>query len=1026
VLARVIDLSLRHRGVVLVACALLAVLGAVAFTRLPLDAFPDTTPVQVTVHAAAPALAAEEVERQLVAPIEQALGGLPGLEHVRSISRFGFGQVIVVFVDGTDLLAARQRVGERLAALDWPDGFERPTLGPIATGLGEVFHYIVRGEGKPLVEVRAAHDGIIRPRLLAVPGVAEVVAWGGEEKQLQVVVDPERLVALDVTLRDVVEATTRSSGTVGGGVISSAGESMVVQGLGLARSPADLEDVVIVERERQSVRVRDVGRVIVGADIRHGAVTAEGRGEVVLGLGFVLLGENSRDVTRRLAARLDDAARALPDGIRVEPVYVRTDLVDTVLRTVRTNLFEGALLVVAVLFVFLGNVRAGLIVALAIPLSLLFAFDLMLRFGIAGSLMSLGAIDFGLVVDSSVVMVENSVRRLAEEGGSRAARDVVRDAALEVRRPTLFGELIIAVVYLPVLTLEGIEGKLFRPMALTVVFVLLGSMLLSLTVLPALASLVLRTGGGHGDNAVVRALKAGYRPVLAFSLRHRRPVLLGAVAMVAGAALLARQLGSEFVPRLREMSLVINTVRLASVSLDESVRYGTRIEALLLERFPDEILHVWTRTGAAEIATDPMGIELADVFITLAPRESWTRADTQDALVEAMRTELETLPGMRMVFTQPIEMRVNEMIAGIRSDVGVKLFGDDLEVLRSKAQEVRALVAGVEGAADVTVEQLTGLPVLQVVVDREACARHGVAVGDVLELVQSVGRIQVGEVREGVLRVPIVVRLDERFAADPASLGTVPVTSRGGGRVPLRQVASLEVVEGPAAVSREWGQRRVVVQANARGRDVGSFVADVQAALRDRLVLPTGYHVELGGQFEHLERAQRRLLVVVPLALVLVLGLLHATYGRILDALRVFTGVPFAAVGGIVALWLRDLPFSISAAVGFVALSGVSVLGDMVLVSTVRQLREQGVALREALERAAETRLRPVLMTSLVAALGFVPMALNTGVGAEVQRPLATVVIGGVLSSMLLTLVVLPVLYVTVSDRTGPSARQAG
>jgi heavy metal efflux system protein len=1013
----VITWSLRHRALVLLATAALIAVGALAFARLPIDAFPDTTPVQVQVNTVAPALSPLEVERQLTAPVEQAISGLPGLDEVRSISKFGLSQVTVQFADGTDVYLARQVVAERILTVELPPGIAPPTLGPVATGLGEVFHYLVTGDGQSLAALRTAHDWIVRPQLRAVPGVAEVNTWGGDERQIEVVVDPTALHGRGLALADLAAAIERNNGNAGGGTLDEAGQSSLIQGVGLLTRPADVERVVITARGGAPVRVGDVARVVEGREIRRGAVTADGRGEVVLGLGFLLMGENSHDVTRRLGARLAEIRKSLPAGIELDVVYERTTLIDRVLATVRTNLLEGAILVVAVLFVFLGSLRAGLIVAAAIPLSMLFAFDLMARVGIAGSLMSLGALDFGLVVDSSVIVVENAMTRLGEDGGRRSRLDVVREAALEVRRPTMFGELIILVVYLPILFLEGVEGKLFRPMALTVIFALLGSMILSLTLMPVLASLLLPRGAAHGDNRLVRALRRGYRRVLAGALRWRWLVLAGALVLIGNAGFVATRLGSEFIPRLAEGSLVINTVRLAGVSVDESVRYGTHIERAILAAFPDEVARVWTRTGSAEVATDPMGLEVSDVFVTLHPRDRWRRAATQEELATAMQAALSSLPGMRMIFTQPIEMRVNEMIAGIRADVGVKLFGDDLDVLKAKAREIERLLRAIPGAADVTTEQVTGQPMIQIEIDRDAIARHGVAAADVLAVVRALGGDAVGAIQDGERRFPITLRIDERYRTDMAALGRILVSGAGGERLPLARLARIQSVEAPATITREWAKRRVVIQANVRGRDVGGFVADAVAAIDREVELPPGAYVRLGGQFEHLERARTRLLVVVPVALLLILGLLYATYGRVVDVLRVFTGVPFAAIGGVLALWLRDLPFSISAAVGFVALSGVAVLGDMVLVSTIRQHLAAGMTVAEAVPAAAERRLRPVLMTALVASLGFVPMALNTGLGAEVQRPLATVVIGGLVSSTILTLLVLPVLYAAVGAR---------
>jgi heavy metal efflux system protein len=1019
----VITWSLRHRLIVVLGWLGIVVAGMFAFRRLPIDAFPDTTPVMVQVNTVAPSLSPLEAERQITTRVEQAISGLPGLEEVRSISKFGLSQVTVRFADGIDIYLARQVVKERIDAVALPRGVERPTLGPVASGLGEVFHYVVKGEGQSAAQLRTIQDWIIRPQLASVLGVAEVNSWGGDELQFQVVIDPATLQARGLSLSNLVEALERNNANVGGGAIDEAGESSLVQGIGVITSRSEIEDVVVTARDGVPVRIRDVATVVEGREIRRGAVTADGKGEVVLGLGFLLMGENSHDVTQRLATRLDEIAKTLPSGVIAEPVYERTTLVDSVLETVRKNLLEGAILVIAVLFVFLGNVRAGLIVASAIPISMLFAFDLMTRFGIAGSLMSLGAIDFGLVVDSSVIMVENTVTRLGENAGRRSKLDVVRDAALEVRRPTMFGELIIMIVYLPILALEGIEGKLFRPMALTVIFALFGSMILSLTLVPVLASLVLPNKLIHRDNLVVRVLKRMYRPALEVVLRSQWIVVGVAGLLLANGAFLATQLGSEFVPRLREGALVINTVRLASVSLDESVRYGLQIERALLDKFPAEIERVWTRTGSAEIATDPMGVELSDVFITLTPRERWTRANNQDELVAAMQRELEVMPGMRALMTQPIEMRVNEMIAGVRSDLGVKLFGDDFDVLRTKAAEIERILKAIPGAADVVTEQVSGLPVLQITIHSEAISRHGIAKDEVLEVVRALGSYQVGELQDGDRRFPITVRLADAYRSDATAVGRILVTAASGDRIPLARLAKIETIEGPSTVQREWGKRRIVVQANVRDRDLGSFVSEVRRAIDAEVSLPPGYYVRFGGQFEHLEAARQRLMVVVPLALMLIFALLYFTYGRVLDAARVFTGVPFAAIGGVVALWLRDIPFSVSAGVGFVALSGVAVLGDMVLVSTFRALIAEGLTVDQAVRQAAERRLRPVLMTALVASLGFVPMALNTGIGAEVQRPLATVVIGGVISSTLLTLFVLPVLYGWLGTaRTTPPA----
>jgi len=1015
--------SLRHRGLVLVGWLLIVLAGLLSFSRLPLDAFPDTTPVQVQVNTAAAALSAEEIEQQITWPVEQSLAGLPELVELRSISRFGLSQVTLVFEDDADIWRARQVTSERLAGVQLPAGVDPPELGPVATGLGEIFHYRLTGDDHSLSELRSAQDWILAPQLRALPGVAEVNTWGGDEKRIEVLVEPAALARYELALDTVLDALQRDNRNVGGGNIDRAGETTLVQGVGRFSTLDDIRRCVIETREGVPVQVGDVATVSEGRALRQGAVTAQGQGEVVLGLGFLLRGENSAVVTRRMAVRLAEAAEALPPGMGVQTLYARTDLVDEVLATVRRNLLEGAALVIAVLFIFLGNWRAGAVVALVIPLSMLFASNLMLQLGIAGSLMSLGAIDFGLVVDSAIVQIENAVRRLSERPGEDPV-EVVGDAALEVRKPTMFGELIILVVYLPVLALEGTEGQLFRPMALTVVFALLGSMLASLTLVPVLTSLWVRQAAGHSEGRLVRWLQARYRPLLLKALAAPSLVLGGAVVLVINAALLSSQLGTEFVPRLSEGTLAINTVRLASVSLEESVRYGTQLERVLLQSFPDEVDEVWTRTGTAEVATDPMGIEQSDLFVTLHPRDRWTRADTQSELTAQMQETLAVLPGMNVVFMQPIEMRVNEMVAGVRSDLGIKLFGDDLVRMRELALDIERIVSSIEGAADLSVEQVNGLPVLRAEVDRQTLARHGMRAESVLQAVEAIGGIEAGALFEGERRVPVALRLAESARKRPEQVASLLVTGGDGARLPLSTLADIQRTDGPGTIQREWGRRRLIVQANVRGRDLGSFVAEVRERLSTELTLPTGWYLQYGGQFAHYERARARLMVVVPLALGLILLLLYSTYGRVRDALRVFTGVPFAMVGGVVALWLRGLPFSVSAAIGFVALSGVAVLADMVLVSTIRRKLDGGMSMRQAVESAAVERLRPVLMTGLVAALGFVPMALSTGIGAEVQRPLATVVIGGLLSSTSLTLVVLPVLY--LRSQGSPSQEAAG
>jgi len=1013
----IINWSLEHRILVLILSCVLIGTGIQSLYNLPMDAFPDTTPVQVQINTSTPALSPLEIEQQITFPVEQVISGLPGLKDVRSISKFGLSQVTVIFDEDTDVYFARQQVMERLQNVEFPEGIPRPEMGPVASGLGEIFHYIVTGQEKTLEELTTLHDWVIKPRLQSVPGVAEVNTWGGELRQFHVLLDISRLIKHDLVPGDVFSALRKNNLTVGGGNITRAGELHLVRGISLTTNTEEIGNIVITAHGGVPIRIGDVADVEIGHEIRRGASTANGEGEVVLGLGFMLMGENSREITRRLKERTDLIKDSLPEGVSIHPVYQRTDLVNQVIGTVKTNLFEGALLVIAVLFIFLGNLRAGLIVASAIPLSMLFAFNGMLRFGIAGSLMSLGAIDFGLIVDSSVIMVENSVRHLNESKGRRSTIDVVRDASLEVRKPTMFGELIIMIVYLPVLTLEGIEGSLFRPMALTVIFALLGSLILSLTLMPVLASLVLSRRGEEKESIIQRSAKRIYRPLVRKAIVSSKTFILTGFFLLLIGVVLMMQLGSEFIPRLSEMGIVINTVRLSGVSLEESVRYGTQMEKIILEKFPDEVKDVWVRTGTAAVATDPMGIELSDVFITLHPGKNWKRAHTQEQLTKVMRESLSGLPGMRMIFTQPIEMRVNEMIAGIRSDLGVKLFGDNLETLKTTAAEIHKILESLPGAADIYTEQITGQPVLEIQVDQDAIARYGVPAEQVLDIVEMIGNKKMGEIREGQRRFDLVVRLSEEYRKDPVAISRIPVPTVSGEHIPLARLAKIRQVEGPGTITREWQKRRIVVQCNVTGRDVGGFVDEVRERLQSEMELPPGCHLEYGGQFEHLERARNRLKIVVPLALSLILFLLYTSTKSMKDTLLIFSGAPFAALGGIVFLWLRGMPFTISAGVGFVAVSGVAMLNGLVLVSTIKMLRDKGKALNEAVEESALLRLRPVLMTALVAGLGFVPMAFNTGVGAEVQRPLATVVLGGVISDNLLTLLVLPALYVVFSRK---------
>ncbi|MFO0915886.1 MAG: CusA/CzcA family heavy metal efflux RND transporter [Pirellulales bacterium] len=1015
----IINFSLRHRFFVIVGVLALAAVGGLSLRYLDIDAFPDTTPVQVQINTVAPALGPEEVEQRITFPIEQVIGGLPGLENMRSVSKFGFSQVVVTFEDGIDIYFARNLINERLTTVELAQGIGRPRMGPVSTGLGEVFHYVVTGAGNDVTELRTIHDWVIKPKMRSVKGAAEINSWGGYEKQYQVRIDPNLLVKYGLTFDEVVQAVEENNRNVGAGNVREGSRSVLVQGVGRTVNVTQIAGIVITAKDGVPIRVGDVAEVTIGSEIRRGAVTADGKGEVVLGLGFMLMGDNTHEVTWSMKNRLDEIKATLPPHVQVEPIYDRTELVDHVIHTVRNNLFEGGLLVVVVLFAFLGNLRAAMIVALAIPLSMLLAFSGMLRFGIAASLLSLGAIDFGMIVDSSVVMVENCVRHIAHgDNRRRSMLEVVRDAAVEVRKPTMFGELIIMIVYLPILTLEGVEGKLFRPMALTVIFALIGSMFLSLTLMPVLASLLLPRRIEEREPLLMRIAHRIHAPILAFSMHHKTLVIgFAACVLFIAFGLIAPNLGSEFIPRLSEGAIAINVIRLTGTDLDDSVKGNTQMEKAVLAAFPDEVEHVWSRVGTAEIATDPMGIELTDMFITFKPRKQWKRARTQNELTALIDEQLRIMPGQRLAFLQPIEMRVNEMVSGSRADLAIKLYGDDLGLLATKGKEIETIIARIPGSADVSVEQTTGQPVLQIKLDQDQLARYGIPVRVVMDVIEAIGSKPVGEIVEGQLRFPLIVRLPESMRNGLEAISSILIPTVSGERLPLARLADIRLIEGPSTITREWGQRRITVSANVRGRDIGSFVSEAQRRLRDQLTLPPGrYFYEFGGQFEHLQRAQTRLLIVVPMAGILIFTLLYLTYQNVVDALRVFTGVPFGWVGGIVALWLRDMPFSISAAIGFIALSGVAVLDDMILVSYVRQLRQRGLPLDEAVMQAAITRLRPVLMTTLVASLGFLPMAFSTGMGAEVQRPLATVVIGGVIGAMVMSLLVLRVLYVLIKS----------
>lgn len=1015
---------LKQRLLVIALTMLLVGVGVWSAIRLPIDAVPDVTNVQVQINTNAAALSPLEVERQVTLPIELAMFGLPELEEIRSISKFGLSQVTVVFEEGTDIYFARQQVQERLqeARDAIPEEFGRPEMGPISSGLGEIFQYSIDAADSTVtgaIELRTLQDWVVAPQLRGVPGVAEVNSFGGFEKQYQVLVRPEALVQYELTLQQILDAVAANNQNAGGGYLTKGAEQLVIRGVGQVQDLDQIRNIVVSSRGGTAVRVGDVADVVIGSTIRQGAVTKNGRGEAVTGIVMMRMGSNARTVVDAVKERFELARLSLPEGVTLRPFYDRTELINRTIKTVETNLIEGAVLVVVVLFLLLGNIRAALIVAAAIPLSMMFAVSMMVKAGIAGSLMSLGAIDFGLVVDGSVVMVENSMRRLGHRREGESFMNTVLEACAEVSRPILFGVGIIIVVYLPILTLEGVEGKLFRPMALTVVFALIGSLLLTFLLTPVLVSIFLKGKVEEKDVWLVRRAKRVYEPALALTLNHGKRVLAGSGVAVILAGAAVPFLGSEFIPRLDEGSFALQVLRLPSISLEESVRQTTQLEQVLLTSFPDEIKDVVAKTGRPEIATDPMGVNISDIFVTLKPEDVWRRAGNKAELEHEMTEVLEKIPGMVVSFSQPIELRVNELIAGVRSDLAIKIYGDELDDLAAVGERVVSQVSRLEGATGFKAQQLEGLPQLQITVLPDQLARYGINSADVMQVVEAIGGAEVSQVLEGQRRFALTIRFPEDVRRNATTISALLVSAPGGERVPLGSIARVEEIQGPAEISHENGSRLLIVEGNVRGRDIGSFVSEVRDLFTAGTIpLPQGYRPEFGGQFENLERASKRLTLVVPLSLLLIFLLLFATFNSLRQAALVFTGIPLATVGGVFALLLRGMPFSISAGVGFIALFGVAVLNGVVMVSYINELRQQGRSLDTAVREGGLTRLRPVLMTAMVASLGFVPMALSNGAGAEVQQPLATVVIGGLVTSTLLTLLVLPLLYLMFERRS--------
>ena len=1034
-LERIVELSIRQRFAVLAAVFIFAAVGIYSFGRLKIDAVPDITNVQVQINTSAPGFSPLEAEQRITYPVETAIAGLPGLSYTRSVSRYGLSQVTVVFEDGTDIYFARQLVNERLQAVrsNLPETVE-PELGPIATGLGEIFMYTVEAEQgavKPdgsrytAQDLRTLHDWVVRPQLRTVPGVTEVNSIGGYRKEYVVAPLPERLAGFGLTVEDVIEALENNNANVGAGYVERSGSQYLIRVPGQAKDERDLSGIIVDYRDGVPIRIADVADVEIGSEIRNGAATKDGR-EVVLGTIYMLVGENARDVSVAVAERLEEVNRSLPGGVVANTVYDRSELVEATVSTVEKNLAEGALLVIVVLFVLLGNFRAALITAAVIPLSFLLMITGMVENNVSGNLMSLGALDFGLIVDGAVIIVENCLRRFGEAQHSlgrllnREERfKLAARASAEVIKPSLFGILIITIVYVPIFALEGVEGKTFHPMAITVVMALTAAMVLSLTFVPAAVATFVTGKVEEKETRVMRAAKSGYQPMLDFALRSRKAVLAGAVALVVLSGWGASRMGSEFIPNLDEGDIALHALRIPGTSLSQAVAMQTALEDKI-RTFP-EVDQVFAKIGTADVATDPVPPSVADTFVIMKPREGWPDPrKPKEQLVAEMNEAVQQVPGSRYEFLQPIQMRFNELIAGVRSDVAIKIFGDDLDQLASVAAEVEGVVSSIEGSQDAQTEQVTGLPFIQVIPDRIRLTQLGLNVDDVQTVVSTaIGGTEAGQIFEGDRRFDIVVRLPEEMREDRQVLERLPIALPGGGSVPLSEVATIENVQGPNQISREDGKRRAVVTSNVRGRDLGSFISEAQERIATEIELPEGYWVDYGGTFEQLESASARLQIVVPLALLLIFGLLVALFRSVKDALVVFSGVPLALTGGVAALMLRGIPFSISAGVGFIALSGIAVLNGVVMLTFIRQLMDDGKPLEDAIKEGAMARLRPVLMTALVASLGFVPMALNVGLGSEVQRPLATVVIGGIVSATALTLLVLPALYRVVrGERT--------
>jgi len=1036
----ILKTSISQRGIIFTFVVFVALLGIWNFSKLPIDAVPDITNVQVTVNTSAPGYTPLEVEQRITFPLESAMGGLPKLSYTRSLSRYGLSQVTVVFEDGTDIYFARQLVSERLntAKSNLPNSL-KPSLGPISTGLGEIFMFTVDAEPGAVnadgtlvtpTDLRSVHDWIIRPQLLRVPGVVEINPIGGFKKEILIAPYPEKLLAAGVTTADILHAVENNNENRGAGFIEHNGAQWLMRVPGQAGHINDLKNIVVKTQQGIPIRVGDVANVGIGKELRSGAATQNGH-EVVLGTVFMLIGENSRDVASRVAQKLNEIQNSLPTGITASPVYDRTSLVDQTLATVKKNLLEGALLVIAVLFVLLGNIRAAILTAAVIPIAMLMTITGMVQNKVSASLMSLGALDFGLIVDGAVIIVENCLRRLSEATKDKdlflkQRFNIVFEATREVIKPALFGVFIITAVYVPILALTGIEGKMFHPMALTVIMALISAMILSITFVPACVALLFRKPVQEKNNPILEMLRRIYRPILELSLRFRWLVLIAAIGLVTFTSLSALKLGSEFIPNLDEGDIAMHALRIPGTSLTQAIEFQKHLEQKI--NLMPEVERVFTKIGTPEVATDPMPPSVADNFIILKPRAEWPNPDKpKSEVVKDLESIVEKIPGNQYEFLQPIQMRFNELIAGVRSELAVKVFGDDFDTLIDLGEQIESAINTVQGSADIAAEQASGLPILTIQPNRNAMARYGLSLGEMQDLMASLlGGIVAGQFYEGDQRSDIVIRLKEELRTNTDALKYIPVPLQNGGFVPLNEVASFQLASGYNQIFRENGKRRIVVTSNVRERDLGSFVESVKQAINSTVDIPAGYWLEYGGTYQNLQSATKRLSIVVPMTLIVIITALMIALRSFRDAGIIFTGVPLALTGGVAALFLRDLPFSISAAVGFIALSGIAVLNGLVMVSFIKGLQQQGRDLHNAILEGASTRLRPVLMTALVASLGFLPMALNTGIGSEVQRPLATVVVGGIISSTILTLLVLPALYQIIHSTKAASRSKAG